>query len=1206
MNHIYRLIWNCARKCWMVAPETSRARGKSAPSLRRGLLAVALAGAFVAHAAPPATTLPTGGQVVAGQASVATSGATMNIQQASDKAILNWQSFSIGSGAAVNFIQPGAGSVALNRVLGSDPSQIYGRLSANGQVFLVNPSGVLFGPGARVDVGGLVAGVMNIRNEDFLSGNYRFTRDGATASVVNRGEINAKYAALLAPHVLNEGVISAPMGSVALVAGEAVTLGITGQAKLGVQVDKASIDTLVENRHLVQAGAGNVLLSAQSANALIGRVVNSGAIEANGMSSDGGVVRLTASSAIEHSGAISVDASANGKGGSAILLADLANPASRTTISGSISARGGSASGDGGFVETSASHLSIADSVRINTSAPNGRTGRWLLDPHDFTIAAVGGDTTGATITGTLSTTDVEILSSAGSVDGGPAGGGDINVNDAVTWSQNTLTLTAARDIKINAVMTASGTGNLALNASTPNGAEVDGGGAGTIKVGMGLDGFRGRVAFSGTGTLEINGDPFTVISDKAGLQAMTGDLTGFYALGASFTSVGAFTPVGDSVAAAFTGTFEGLGNVITGLSVSGAANGTGLFGASGGDIRNVGLKTVSIASDPGNPDVGGLVGFNSGRVRNSFVTGTVSAPTSTNVGGLVGRNLGEVSHSYSTANVTGLASVGGLVGKNDHITTPGALIPDPFFDPFDPGCFPACVPIMVPGPDVITAGPIHRSYATGNVSGTNDVGGLVGTNKSSLFFSYATGEIAASAGTNIGGLVGNNGNATPLAASIDSSYSTGKVNSGTATNVGGLVGNNTNGNVTRSFWDTTTSFQAVTGIGAGTTTGAVGMNTANMKAQANFTSATAANGNVDPAWSFAAAENDPWFMYEGNTYPLLKTFMTPVSISVDNETRVYGNANPAFTFNYTDSTGATGTTAPATHLQGTAGVTGAPAATADFGIYPITPSGLFSDQQGYLITAVAGNSVTITPKPVILTPQAATKVFDNNTTYTPTPADLAVLTALLGVTGDTVTGITLTFDTALVGVNKLLTPSVPVLNTNAGNYAFTFADNATSSITALPVPPATPTSSLSPVSGTSTSETVATTLANQQSNDAPSMIPSGLRPQIQTTDVSSRSVQVQVALSLSPSVDAISSRVMAATIATCTVCKFLPSPGTGTGTAGGLSFISSLFTILSDRVLSDRVDSGGPDYDSANGGELEVTKLRLKFKGSSPSKPQN
>ena len=398
MNRTYRLVWSDASQTWIVTHEWSKARGKRSGSRSGKVAAVVLSGALsfgpvmAAPPPPPPTTLPTGGQLVTGQATIGTTGATMNVNQSSTQAILNWNSFSIGSGAAVNFIQPGASAVALNRVTGQDPSAIYGSLTANGQVFLVNPNGILFGPGARVDVGGLVASTMDIRNEDFLAGNYKFFRNGSTGSVINQGDLIAKYVALLAPEVRNEGAIAARMGTVALAAGEVVTLGITGQKLVTVQVDKATVDTLVENRNLVKVDAGTVVMSAQSVNTLLGRIVNSGAVEANGISADGGTVQLFASGTIGHSGSISADAGANGKGGNVVLLAALDNAASRTDVSGSISAKGGSSSGDGGFVETSGHTLKIADSARIDATAPNGRTGTWLLDPYDFTIAAANGD----------------------------------------------------------------------------------------------------------------------------------------------------------------------------------------------------------------------------------------------------------------------------------------------------------------------------------------------------------------------------------------------------------------------------------------------------------------------------------------------------------------------------------------------------------------------------------------------------------------------------------------------------------------------------------------------------------------------------------------------------------------------------------------------------------------------------------------------
>ena len=139
-------------------------------------------GALPVHALDP-NALPTGGRIAAGAATITQSGNRLNVNQASDRAILNWSTFNIGANAAVSFVQPNSGSVALNRVLTSaGASDIQGRLTANGQVFLVNPSGVLFGKGAQVDVGGLVASTLDISDTDFLDGRYVFSRAGAAGS----------------------------------------------------------------------------------------------------------------------------------------------------------------------------------------------------------------------------------------------------------------------------------------------------------------------------------------------------------------------------------------------------------------------------------------------------------------------------------------------------------------------------------------------------------------------------------------------------------------------------------------------------------------------------------------------------------------------------------------------------------------------------------------------------------------------------------------------------------------------------------------------------------------------------------------------------------------------------------------------------------------------------------------------------------------
>jgi len=135
---------------------------------------------------------PVGEQVVSGSVSFdRTVPGVLSIGQSSDRAIINWQDFSIGAGNLTRFIQPGASSAALNRVIGGNPSSIYGQLQANGQIFLINPAGVLVGASGQIDTAGLVASTLDLSNESFLS-NARLTLSGdSEASVQNLGWISA-------------------------------------------------------------------------------------------------------------------------------------------------------------------------------------------------------------------------------------------------------------------------------------------------------------------------------------------------------------------------------------------------------------------------------------------------------------------------------------------------------------------------------------------------------------------------------------------------------------------------------------------------------------------------------------------------------------------------------------------------------------------------------------------------------------------------------------------------------------------------------------------------------------------------------------------------------------------------------------------------------------------------------------------------------
>jgi filamentous hemagglutinin family protein len=665
MNKIHRLIWSAVRNAWIVAPENANSRGKPASRpARLAALGLSLIAQTAYAQAPAPNTLPTGGQVVAGQAAISQAGSAMTIQQGSNQAILNWNSFNIGSQASVNFQQPNVSAVALNRVVGSDPSSIYGSLTANGQVFLVNPNGVLFGQGARVDVGGLVASTLNIRNEDFLNGNYRFTRDGATAGVTNQGELLGKYVALLAPEVRNEGVIAASMGTAALAAGEAVTLGLTGNNLIDVQVDQASINTLVENKHLVKADGGMVVLSAQSAHTLLGQVVNSGAIEAQGLVNDGGTVRLLASSSIDHSGSIAADAGTNGNGGSVILMGDLANPNSHTQVSGSISAKGGTTSGNGGFIETSGSHLNIADTVKIDTSAANGKGGTWLLDPVDITVANSGGTVSVSTLQTALASGNVILdTSNATSCVGvdcssAPATGDSITIADNITWSSaNFLQLWSEGTINVNAVV---------HNTNTAGG-------------GIQFNTFMGTVAFGANGLVKISNAEQLQLINTATDQS-TSKLVGNYelannidaSLGVMSTNI-VWTPIGVT-GFEFAGTLDGKGYTVSGIRMDASqTNEAGLFGVidTTGVVRNVGVVDPVEPFDTATHRIGALAGINKGRIENSYVRSTTTTLTGNgnvvSAGGLVGENSGTIRNSYTNIAVdaTGATAQGGLVGNN-------------------------------------------------------------------------------------------------------------------------------------------------------------------------------------------------------------------------------------------------------------------------------------------------------------------------------------------------------------------------------------------------------------------------------------------------------------------------------------------------------------------------------------------------------------
>ncbi|HJW25484.1 MAG TPA: MBG domain-containing protein [Rhodocyclaceae bacterium] len=466
LNHVYRLVWSHSQGRLVAVAESTASRRKGGGAAARAA-AVLMAGGLLAGAAGAAD-LPSGGQVVAGSGGISQSGATMTVRQDTAKMAIDWQGFSIGQGHAVNFVQPSASAVALNRVLGSDVSVIQGALNANGQVFLVNPNGVLFTPTAQVNVGGLVASTLNLSTADFLAGNYRF--EGASSNaIINQGNITAAKGgaiALIAARIVNDGSLTAQGGNVLIGAGSKVTLDLGGPVK--IEVEQGAIDALIQQGGAIKADGGLVYLTAKAAGDLASTVIN-------------------------HTGVIEAQTLATGEKGQIYLLGGMDKD--RITVGGTLDAsapRGG----DGGAIETSAATVDIRPDIKVTTAASQGATGHWLIDPYDVTIAASGGNITGATIATALNSTNVTIDTTNGTYGtGGSSSGtaygsapstgvGDITVNDAITktggaGSGTTLTLKAHNDININQAITSTG-GRLNVVLV----ADQDNSGAGSISFG--------------------------------------------------------------------------------------------------------------------------------------------------------------------------------------------------------------------------------------------------------------------------------------------------------------------------------------------------------------------------------------------------------------------------------------------------------------------------------------------------------------------------------------------------------------------------------------------------------------------------------------------------------------------------------------------------------------------------------------------------
>jgi filamentous haemagglutinin family N-terminal domain len=276
------------------------------PGFARLLCTTALASGVLLAAGGRAAANPSGGTVVGGSATISQAPGTTTVTQSSKKAIIDWQRFGIDAGETTRFAQPGSDAIALNRVRGGPRSDLMGQLQANGQVWLVNPNGVLIGPNARIDVGGFLATTADIRNEDFMAGRFDFSIPSANpdAAVVNQGTITLRdsgLAALVAPHARNEGLVEGRLAQVVVAGAPTFALDFYGDGLINFQATSqvaavAEADLpLAENTAdgIIRAEGGRVLMTAAAAEGVVNEVIDvSGVVEAQSFAQRAGEIVL--------------------------------------------------------------------------------------------------------------------------------------------------------------------------------------------------------------------------------------------------------------------------------------------------------------------------------------------------------------------------------------------------------------------------------------------------------------------------------------------------------------------------------------------------------------------------------------------------------------------------------------------------------------------------------------------------------------------------------------------------------------------------------------------------------------------------------------------------------------------------------------------------------------------------------------------------
>lgn len=754
---------------------------RSLSDTKRKFLSYILGFAMVFQNTVAGMALPLAGHVTSGKGTIRVNGNRMTVQQASSSLSLRWASFNIGQKQTVQFIQPNASSVALNLIGGASPAKILGHLLSNGQIFLLDPYGIVFGKTATIDVGGIVAASTGLSRYGMVSG---------TGNIVNDGYITATpggSVGLYGENVYDSGIVTAYAGNISLIAENTTSVYGVLNASAPYGGNGGQIDTS-GNRVNISNGA---YIDTSSVDGRTGTWTMDPVSFYIGMNT--GMANNTQGNTLYYE-----DISGS------LLSSELATNNIVIDSTQGLKGTQGTIYVDSPVVWNSGNSLTLnaVQNVNINATVTNSGTGNIVLRADDMNIggvanASAGYDSATNTLTGVATGIGtVNMAASTGTAGSltvytNPANYGTALVNPstgAAYKNANSAGTTTAYDLLSSnpdlyfiddntdagspSVINTVSSNNYALNTNIvlPNAQSTSLSGADLLQVQYATYDTSG-VSYQAGSATNSNWVRFGRL-----LLPFTGNFNGL-----NHTISGLYTsePTNSLPYVGFIGNYSGSLVENVGLlneTLYGTFSNGGLTGGIGGvvSVQNSGLvnnvystgsATITPIGTGTGTNVGGVVGVDasSATVKNSWSDFTIiSTETSSNnssFGGVVGLNYGTVSLSHGSGNVTGMGMGGGLVGAN-----PGSII---------------------------------NSYATGNVVGLSpntstyeQTGGLVGQNNGSIVNSYATGSVSTPGGwVDLGGLVG-----AQYGGEIAGAYATGNVSGGTYSGFnfgveGGLVG---------------------------------------------------------------------------------------------------------------------------------------------------------------------------------------------------------------------------------------------------------------------------------------------------------------------------------------------------------------------------------------------------------------------------------